>query len=41
MKRVKLMKYVFNKIYNEVCIFKYLSDTFPTNNSAKQGDALS
>jgi hypothetical protein len=30
-----------NKIYNKVRIGKYLSDTFPIQNSLKQGDALS
>jgi len=35
------MTVCFNEIYNEVCIGKCLSDTFPIQNGLKQGDALS
>jgi hypothetical protein len=30
-----------NETYNKVSILKHLSDTFPTQNGLKQGDALS
>jgi hypothetical protein len=30
-----------NKTYSEVRVGKHLSDTFPTQNGLKQGDALS
>jgi hypothetical protein len=30
-----------NETYSKVCIYKFLSDNFPTQNGSKQGDALS
>jgi hypothetical protein len=41
MKLVRLIKMRFNETYSKVRIGKYLSDTFPIQNSLKQGDALS
>jgi hypothetical protein len=41
MKLVRLIKTCLNEIYSKVCIGKYLSDTFPTQNGLKQRDALS
>jgi hypothetical protein len=39
--RVRLMTVCLNETFNEVCIGKCLSDTFPIQNGLKQGDALS
>jgi hypothetical protein len=41
MKQVKIIKMCLHKPYSKVCIDKYLSDNFPTQNGLKQGDALS
>jgi hypothetical protein len=41
MKLVRLIKMCLNETYSKVCIGKYLSDSFPTQNGLKQGDALS
>jgi hypothetical protein len=41
MKLVRLIKMCLNETYSKVCIGKYLSDSFPIQNSLKQGDALS
>jgi hypothetical protein len=37
----RLVKMCFNETCCKVCISKYLSDTFPIQNSLKQGDVLS
>jgi hypothetical protein len=41
MKLVRLTKMCLNETYNNVCIGKHLSDSFPIQNDLKQGDALS
>jgi hypothetical protein len=41
MKLVRLIKMCLNETYSKVCIGKHLSDSFPIQNSLKQGDALS
>jgi hypothetical protein len=41
MKLVRPIKMYLNKTYSTVGIGKNLSDAFPTQNSMKQGDALS
>jgi hypothetical protein len=41
MKIVRKIKMCLNETYSEVLKGKYLSDTFPIQNSLKQGDALS
>jgi hypothetical protein len=41
MKLARLIKLRLNEMYSKVCIGKYLSDGFPTQNGIKQGDALS
>jgi hypothetical protein len=41
MKLVSLIKMCLNETYSKVCIGKHLSDSFPTQNGLKQGDALS
>jgi hypothetical protein len=41
MKLVRLIKMCLNEAYSKVCIGKYLSGSFPKQNSLKQGDALS
>jgi hypothetical protein len=41
MKIVWLIKMCLNKMHGNICIGKYLSDHFPTQNGLKQGDALS
>jgi hypothetical protein len=40
MKLVRLIKMCLNETYSRVCIGKHLSDSFPFQNSLKQGDAL-
>jgi hypothetical protein len=40
MKLVRLIKMCLNETYSKVCISKYLSDIFPTQNGQKQGYAL-
>jgi hypothetical protein len=40
-KLVSLIKMCLNETYNKICVGKYLSDTFPIQNSLKQGNALS
>jgi hypothetical protein len=39
MKLVRLIKMCLNETYNEVRIGKHLSDSFPSQNGLKQGDA--
>jgi hypothetical protein len=41
MKLVRLIKMCLNETYSKVRIGKHLSDSFPIQNSLKQGDALS
>jgi hypothetical protein len=41
MKLVRLIKICLNETYSKVHIGKHLSDSFPIQNSLKQGDALS
>jgi hypothetical protein len=41
LKLVGLIKICLNETHSEVCIGKYLCDTFYIQNGAKQGDALS
>jgi hypothetical protein len=41
MKLVRLIKMCLNETYSKVHIGKHLSDSFPVQNSLKQGDALS
>jgi hypothetical protein len=41
MKLVRLIKICLNEMYSKVHIGKHLSDSFPTQNGLKQGDALS
>jgi hypothetical protein len=41
MKLVRLIKVCLNETYSKVRIGKHLSDSFPTKNGLKQGDALS
>jgi hypothetical protein len=41
MKLVRLIKMCLNETYYKIRIGKYLSDSFPIQNSLKQGDALS
>jgi hypothetical protein len=38
---VRLIKMCLNETYSKVRIGKHLSDSFPTQNGLKQGDALS
>jgi hypothetical protein len=40
MKLVRLIYMCLNETYSKVWIGTHLSDTFPTQNSLKQGDAL-
>jgi hypothetical protein len=40
-KLVRLIKVCLNKAYSKVHIGKHLSESFPTQNDLKQGDALS
>jgi hypothetical protein len=40
MKLAMLIKMCLNEIYSKVCIGTHLSDNFPTQNSLKEGDAL-
>jgi hypothetical protein len=40
-KLVRLTKMYLNETYSKVCVDKLLSDTFPSQNGLKQGDALS
>jgi hypothetical protein len=39
-KLVKLIKMCSNETYRKVCVGKHFSDTFPSRNGLKQGDAL-
>jgi hypothetical protein len=41
MKLVRLIKMCLNETYGKVNIGKHLSDSFPSQNGLKQGDALS
>jgi hypothetical protein len=41
MKLVRLIKMLLNETYSRVRISKHLSDSFPIQNSLKQGDAVS
>jgi hypothetical protein len=41
MKLVRLIKMCLSEIYSKVRIGKHLSESFPTQNGLKQGDALS
>jgi hypothetical protein len=41
MKLVRLIRMCLNETYSKVRIDKYFSDSFPNQNSLKQGDALS
>jgi len=41
MKQVRLIKACLNETYNKVHIAKCLFDSFPIQNSFKQGEALS
>jgi hypothetical protein len=41
MKLARLIKMSLNETYSKVCIGKHLSDSFPTQNGLKQGEALS
>jgi hypothetical protein len=41
MKLVRLIKMCLNETYSKVHIGKHLFDSFPIQNSLKQGDALS
>jgi hypothetical protein len=41
MKLVRLVKMCLNETYSRVWVGKHLSDTFPTKNGLKHGDALS
>jgi hypothetical protein len=40
MKLVRLLKMYANEMYSKVRIGKHLSDSLPTQNGLKQGDAL-
>jgi hypothetical protein len=41
MKLLLLITMYLNEIYRKVCIYKNLSNAFPSQNGLKQGDALS
>jgi hypothetical protein len=40
-KLVSMIKMCLNETYSKVCMCKHLSNSFPIQNSLKEGDALS